>query len=595
MLTLRDLVRDLQVPVRSGDEQLDRPVRWVHISELEDPTPWLSGGELLLTTGLALSTDDGQRAFVHALDDHGLAGLGFGLGFAHASIPDALLDAARQRNFPILEIPYEQPFIAVTEKAFTRLVNEQYAVLQRSIAAQERLQRIVLSERGLDAIVAAIAALVGGTALVFDGRGEPMSSHAFRRELPEPAVARIAAELHDRARRGERRAFVPSDPDLGPRALALPILATEASERGGVPQAWLVAVKDAGGLSELDRLVLHQAVTVVALELLRHRVADTTERRLAGDVLNALVSGEVEGAELTRRLQPFGLGGDVTALVVQATAPGASAVAACEGAVAAALRDEAVGGLVAATGGLVCALMPGVGDEELFELAGRIVARVSAQSASPPDAGVGRAVPAGRARETFHEARCAMEAVLLGGEGAADADGVRAGTPPRVATYRDLGSFQLLLSLQDSDALRLFCDSLLAPIERGEGHYGGELMRSLEAFIECNGQWEAAARRLYCHRHTLRYRIRKIEELTGRDLGSARDRIEFWLALRGREIAVRRPAGSDPRAPALANGLTGTRASGEGGADGRGGAGGVRLLGAEPDADAGDGAGAGAA
>jgi purine catabolism regulator len=64
-------------------------------------------------------------------------------------------------------------------------------------------------------------------------------------------------------------------------------------------------------------------------------------------------------------------------------------------------------------------------------------------------------------------------------------------------------------------------------------------MRSLEAFIECNGQWEAAARRLYCHRHTLRYRIRKIEEITGRDLSSARNRIEFWLALRGREIAPR--------------------------------------------------------
>ena len=67
-------------------------------------------------------------------------------------------------------------------------------------------------------------------------------------------------------------------------------------------------------------------------------------------------------------------------------------------------------------------------------------------------------------------------------------------------------------------------------------------MRSLEAFIECNGQWEAAARRLYCHRHTLRYRIRKIEELTGRDLASARDRIEFWLALRGREIVHPRRA-----------------------------------------------------
>jgi purine catabolism regulator len=94
----------------------------------------------------------------------------------------------------------------------------------------------------------------------------------------------------------------------------------------------------------------------------------------------------------------------------------------------------------------------------------------------------------------------------------------------------------LLLSLQDDEALRLFCDSILGPIEASEGRYGGELMRSLEAFIECNGQWERAARRLYCHRHTLRYRMRRIESLTGRSLQNARDRIEFWLALRGREL-----------------------------------------------------------
>ncbi len=105
-----------------------------------------------------------------------------------------------------------------------------------------------------------------------------------------------------------------------------------------------------------------------------------------------------------------------------------------------------------------------------------------------------------------------------------------------VGTWHDLGSFQLLLSLQDHEALGLFCDSLLGPIEDGEGQYGGELMRSLEAFIECNGQWERAARQLYCHRHTLRYRIRRVEELTGRSLDSARDRIDFWLALRGREL-----------------------------------------------------------
>jgi purine catabolism regulator len=176
--------------------------------------------------------------------------------------------------------------------------------------------------------------------------------------------------------------------------------------------------------------------------------------------------------------------------------------------------------------------MPGFLDEELFELAARIHQRVGATLGAPVAAGAGRASAAGEARVSFHEARCSLEARRMG---AATPDGEGDG-PPVLATFRDLGSFQLLLSLQDTDALRLFCDSLLGPIESGEGHYGGELMRSLEAFIECNGQWESAARRLFCHRHTLRYRIRKVEELTGRDLASARDRIEFWLALRGREL-----------------------------------------------------------
>jgi purine catabolism regulator len=515
----------------------------VHISELADPTPWLSGGELLLTTGLSLTTAAEQKDYVHRLADHGLAGLGFGVGFGHQQVPEALVEAAAERDFPLLEIPYDTPFIAVTEKAFARLVNEQYALLQRSIAVQERLQRIVLSERGLDAIAAALATLIGGTTIVFDGRGEPQALHAFRRELPEDALSAVGAELRERARRTEARGFVPSHPELAPRALALPVAGAETT---GLPQAWLVAVKDSGGLSEFDRVVLHQAVTVVALELLRRHVAASTERRLAGDVLSELVSGSVAGTDLARRLEPFGLGGRVTALVLAPPArqPGkGGGPEAFEAALAGALRDEAVSGLVATANNHVCALLPGFLDDELFELSQRVLDRVVAKMGSVPAAGAGRAVAAGDARRAYHEARCALEARTLGrpvaeanGNGHTAAANGNGTGKPTIATYRDLGSFQLLLSLQDSDALRLFCESLLGPIETGEGHYGGELMRSLEAFIECNGQWEAAARRLYCHRHTLRYRIRKIEELTGRDLASARDRIEFWLALRGREL-----------------------------------------------------------
>ncbi len=538
MLTVREVLGDLDVEVLAGADNLDVPVRWVHISELRDPTPWLSGGELLLTTGMALDTAKRQRDFIACLADHGLAGVGFGVGFKHEAVPPALVEAAAARDLPLFEVPYELPFIALTEQAFTRLVNEQYALLQRSIAAQERLQRIVLSERGLDAIAGALAGLVGGAALVYDGRGELQAQRTFHRDVDDDLVRALGDELRERARRGDGRGFVPAHPEVASRGLALAV-GGEGGERAAVPPAWLVAIKDSGGLAEIDRLILHQAVTVVALELLRRRVADSTERRLAGDVLSAAIEGELEGAELVRRLEPFGLGGRASALVIgcgERTSPQA-----WEAALTDALRSEAVRGLVAANGRFVCALLPGLADEELFELSERLVTRAGEAMGSRPVAGAGRAVPLGRARESYHEARCALEARELGAAGNGSAKGRNGDhAAPGVATYRDLGSFQLLLSLQDSDALRLFCESLLGPIEHGEGHYGGELMRSLEAFIECNGQWEAAARKLFCHRHTLRYRIRKVEELTGRDLGSARDRIEFWLALRGREI-VRSP------------------------------------------------------
>ncbi len=540
MLSVRELLRDLDVRLLAGERGIDVPVRWVHISELVDPTPWLSGGELLLTTGMQLESEAQAREFVARLSDHQLAGVGFGTGFKHDAVPPALLEAAAQRDFPVFEVPYEVPFIAVTEAAFTRLVNEQYAVLRRALGALERLERIVLSERGLEPLTGALASLLGAAVLVFDSRGEPLAQHAFRRELDAGVVEALRAEVRERARRREARAFVPSMPE-GDQGLALPVAADGAPGNGAavarLPEAWLVAIKDAGPLSDFDRLTLHQAVTIVALELLRSRVAGDTERRLAGDVLAAMARGELAGPDLARRLGPFGLAERTAALVVKRAEGARGGAGAVEDALASALRDEAAAGLIASNAGLTCALVPGMADEELIALAERVCASAAGELGGALEAGVGRAVAGGEARRSFHEARCALEALAMSAPVATNGSSAVSERPrARVATYKDLGSFQLLLSLQDDEALRLFCDSILGPIEASEGHYGGELMRSLEAFIEENGQWERAARRLYCHRHTLRYRIRRVEELTGRDLSTARDRIEFWLALRGREL-----------------------------------------------------------
>ena len=227
MLTVGDLLRDLDVRLLAGERGLHLPVRWVHISELLDPTPWLSGGELLLTTGMQLDTPAQEREFARAAGRPPPRRARVRDGLQARRGPEPLLEVAAEREFPVFEVPYEVPFIAVTEAAFTQLVNEQYAVLRRALAAQERLERIVLSERGLDALVGALATLIGAAVVVFDARGEPLQQHAFRRAIEPDALETLRDEVRERARRREARAFMPSLVD-GNQGLALPVAADGA-------------------------------------------------------------------------------------------------------------------------------------------------------------------------------------------------------------------------------------------------------------------------------------------------------------------------------------------------------------------------------
>ncbi len=480
---------------------------------------WLNGGELLLTTGIQLKTPTAQRRFVRLLAGHGLAGLGVGTGFTHRRLPKALVTEADELDFPLFEVPYEMPFIAITEKAFARLVNEHYDVLTRGISLHESLERLVLEERGLPEILDSVAGAIGGEAVVLDGRGQAIARGSRRGGGGDRrALKALSAGVAEHTAEGQSGPFIPDGDGLADRVVAVPVPA-----RGrGMPRAWLAVIGKPGPLGDFERLCARQAAIVVALELMRERIVRETERRLAGDVLTEALGGRLDPDELRGRLRPFGVGESTAMLVFEVADP-----AAAEPALEAALASAGCSALVATTAiagrELLCAVVD-AGDSDPVETARRVRTALSDEPGGVRVAASRPGLP-DSLRRSFHEARCALEAT-------AHMDG----EAPEVASHRDLGSFTLLLALQDDEALRAYSDSLLAPIEDGEGEYGGELLRSLEAYIEQNGQWERAARRLYCHRHTLRYRIRRVEELTGRDLTRAHDRIELWLALRAREL-----------------------------------------------------------
>jgi PucR family transcriptional regulator, purine catabolism regulatory protein len=289
------------------------------------------------------------------------------------------------------------------------------------------------------------------------------------------------------------------------------------------------------------------AITEKAFEQLVNERYEMLQRNMVGDVLAEALTGHLYPEELQARLRPFGIGEQVAVLAFATPDPTAAAAV-----LERILERDGVHNLVAIRAGLLCAVVDAgwfgngrgtatgarKGDEtgdrkgdgadrgdDPIALAGRLRGEL-AERVGNVAAAASRVAPTHSLRLSFHEARCALEAVRL-----------QNGDAPEVASYKDLGAFQLLLSLQDDDALISYCRGVLGPVEQGEGEYGDELLRSLDVFIEHNGHWEKAASALYCHRHTLRYRIRRVEQLTGRDFSQARDRIEFWLALRGRELA----------------------------------------------------------
>jgi PucR family transcriptional regulator, purine catabolism regulatory protein len=519
--TVADLlgIDELHLELVAGSKGLDRPIRWAHVSELKDPTRFLRGGEVLLTTGLGLRVGPQQQAaYVEELARADLAALGLGLGFAFKRTPRAVREAADRTGFPVFEVPFEVPFIAITEALFSRLVNEQYVLLQRAGTVQQSLSRLLVEGAGLDALLEAYAGMTGTRALLLDVRGEVMAAARGATAVLPPRD--LWAEIQ--ALRPEGNEFSLSLSDEGGSRTLLPVLV------GGGPAAFLVLHR--GTRPEpFHQVVVHHLATAIALELAKAQAVARTERRLVGDFLDALLEGELSAEEIRRRLRFLGLGASpaIAVLVARREGPDRSepAVEALRLLVQDRLSRRPAPYICSIQDAAVVALFEAADPAEAREAAEAVAAAVLARGTDGRfGLGMPEADPRGL-RRAYQEARFALEAAGPAGDQAT-----------RVATVADLGSHRLLLARQEDAALEAISRSLLGPLADYDRRQHGDLVASLRAFLEHNGNWEAAARALAVHRHTLRYRIRRVAELTGRDLDRAGDRVEFWLALQAAEV-----------------------------------------------------------
>src|SRR5690606_21886002 len=182
---------------------LERPLRWVHSSDLADPTPFLADDLALLTTGTQFADEDAGAidAYVSRLVERGVLGLGFGTEVHRSGIPDELRFACGAAGMPLFEVPYETPFIAVARAHSEAIAAQAYARRTWALDTQRALAIAALRPRGLFATLAELARRLERWVGMFDAAGVLVHEHPQGGRAPEDAAA-LASRAADLLARG---------------------------------------------------------------------------------------------------------------------------------------------------------------------------------------------------------------------------------------------------------------------------------------------------------------------------------------------------------------------------------------------------------
>lgn len=501
--TLRSLLSRTDLHLRdkdtAPDDALSRPVRWVHSTDLLDPTPFLSEGLVLLTTGTQfLDADDEASvvdAYVRRLSERGVVGVGFGTEVVRDGIPPTLVQACRHHGMPLFEVPYRTPFIAVARANAEAIAAVGYARRSWALAAQRAISLAALRPDGLGATVAELAKQLGTWVGLYDAAGELAREHPAGDLAPDVAAA-LHAEIGAVLRRGARAG---SSLRLGDLPFTLQTLGRGGHLRGVIAIA-------AGDLDQEGRGVVTAVIAMAGLALEQQQGLARARGSLRAGLVQSLLSGD---PALARRISRDLWGSLPTAPVVVAmtdatTARVDSVAEFLE------LRAEERRGAVffGRSGDGLAVVVPAAAPDVLDELVERFDARLGVSDAAGWD-GFAAAV---------EQARIARDRAAERGEGPLT----------RFADVARSGVIAALTAL--SGEARAVAAAELAPLAAHDTDHGTALVTTLRTWLEQDCSHEACARALGVHRHTVRTRLAVAERVLGRDLASFAVRAELWAA-----------------------------------------------------------------
>ncbi|MEW1962170.1 PucR family transcriptional regulator ligand-binding domain-containing protein [Microbacterium sp. NPDC077644] len=472
--------------VSGADEAVDRPLRWVHSTDLPDPTPFLADDLALLTTGGQFDGQTSPEEYVDRLAARGVAGLGFGTGVRHPEVPVALVEACASAGIPLFEVPYETPFIAVARAHAEAVAAQAFARRSWALDTQRALAAAALRPHGLVAIIAELGRRLDAWVAMFDAAGALTLEHPPGGISPA-ARAELDGHVSDVLARGAEagRSVV-----LDGHAVQLFTLGRSRGLRGAIAIA-------APGLDSEARAVVTSVIAMAGLALEQTEELEDARRRLHSQLLVSLLADD---DALARQVL-----GTLPALpVIVAVAPDAGPGALEEWWERRRAERGSRAFLASSPEGVVVCL-PETDAALLDEAAERFGIRIGASEGVDYTA-------------FSHAHGQALSALRRGGSG--------------VTRFAEASASGILAALRTDDA-GLVAQSRLAPLRAADP----DLEHTLRVWLEHDARLDPAASALGIHRHTLRSRVAQASRLLGLDLSAFPARAELWALLQASPTA----------------------------------------------------------
>ena len=511
-MNLREMteVKRLGLVVRAAGHLLDRQISWVHSTDLPDPSPYLSGGELILTGGLWHNSADDAERFVDSLVAAGVNGLGYGVKRLGGTVPDDVVKECDRRELPLIEIPFELPFETISQVFVENREQRSRASLEELLRNHETLAHIVAGGGGTRDLLAAMQERMSAAVWVVTGPGAWISTE--RLPFTADQIANIWKRVTD---------VGPIPPDQvrfgDPEIVATVMRINEKNEAS----AFLCYGTPASLVPSSERTLLQHSLRYLRIALVRARTDAELRARWANEVLPMLQTEPVNCAAVAERLKDEEVDVEHSMSLISALHDLIDdfKISMVIKAVRETFLSSGMSCLVASSPSETVAVV-GTDSVSAVRDACSEILKWSRTALPGTRLFLGIAEPAKSAAEL-------RRAYLHGGNAARYA---RAACLSRPIIHSELGSYRLLLAV-DERIRESFRDLLLQPVVSYDRAHGTELLRTLEVFISNCCHWQRSSDALNIHTNTLRYRLSCVEELTGRDIRQMGDRVDFYLAL----------------------------------------------------------------